>query len=55
MCDLSNYCLFISAPQRAAVAKVAPKMTPSSARRPGAGGDDERAELIQEVILNPAE
>ncbi|CAB1329467.1 unnamed protein product [Coregonus sp. 'balchen'] len=39
-------------PQRAAVAKVAPKMAPSSARRPGAGGsDEERAELIQEVNI----
>uniref|UniRef100_A0A674CTX0 Microtubule-associated protein RP/EB family member 1 n=1 Tax=Salmo trutta TaxID=8032 RepID=A0A674CTX0_SALTR len=38
-----------AAPQRAAVAKVAPKMAPSSARRPGAG-DEERAELIQEVL-----
>uniref|UniRef100_A0A8C8I4W3 Microtubule-associated protein RP/EB family member 1 n=1 Tax=Oncorhynchus tshawytscha TaxID=74940 RepID=A0A8C8I4W3_ONCTS len=45
-------CLFPSAPQRAAVAKVAPKMAPSSARRPGAGGgDEERAELIQEVNI----
>ncbi|XP_027000916.1 microtubule-associated protein RP/EB family member 1b isoform X1 [Tachysurus fulvidraco] len=40
-----------AAPQRAAVAKVAPKMTPSSARRPGAGGDDERAELVQELNI----
>ncbi|KAM4610712.1 microtubule-associated protein RP/EB family member 1b [Polymixia lowei] len=40
------------APQRAAVAKVAPKMAPSSARRPGMGGaDEERAELMHEVDL----
>lgn len=52
MCHLCDYRLFVfSAPQRAAVAKVAPKVTPSSARRPGTGGDDERAELIQEVIF----
>ncbi|KAG7264340.1 hypothetical protein CRUP_020865 [Coryphaenoides rupestris] len=38
------------APQRAAVAKVAPKMAPGSTRRPGTGGgDEERAELMQEV------
>ncbi|KAK0153244.1 Microtubule-associated protein RP/EB family member 1 [Merluccius polli] len=38
------------APPRAAVAKVAPKMAPGSARRPGTGGgDEEKAELIQEV------
>ena len=42
---------FVSAPPRAAVAKVTPKVAPSSARRPGAGGDDERAELVQEVLL----
>ncbi|XP_052397745.1 microtubule-associated protein RP/EB family member 1-like isoform X1 [Carassius gibelio] len=41
----------VIAPQRAAVAKVTPKMVPSSARRPGAGGDDERAELIQELNI----
>ncbi|XP_021422186.1 microtubule-associated protein RP/EB family member 1 isoform X2 [Oncorhynchus mykiss] len=41
-----------AASQRAAVAKVAPKMAPSLARRPGAGGgDEERAELIQEVNI----
>ncbi|XP_016099365.1 microtubule-associated protein RP/EB family member 1-like isoform X3 [Sinocyclocheilus grahami] len=40
-----------AAPQRAAVAKVTPKMAPSSARRPGAGGDEERAELIQELNI----
>lgn len=49
--SLTTFCdwLFPTAPQRAAVAKVTPKMAPSSARRPGAGGDEERAELIQEV------
>lgn len=46
---LTTYCLFPTAPQRAAVAKVTPKMVPVSARRPGAGGDEEKAELIQEV------
>lgn len=40
-----------AAPQRAAVAKVTPKMVPGSARRPGAGGDEERAELIQELNI----
>uniref|UniRef100_A0A8C1MVT5 Microtubule-associated protein RP/EB family member 1 n=1 Tax=Cyprinus carpio TaxID=7962 RepID=A0A8C1MVT5_CYPCA len=40
-----------AAPQRAAVAKVTPKMVPSSARRPGPGGDEERAELIQELNI----
>lgn len=41
-----------SAPQRAAVAKVAPKMAPGSARRPGMGGaDEERAELMHEVSM----
>ncbi|XP_071392547.1 microtubule-associated protein RP/EB family member 1b [Centroberyx affinis] len=40
------------APQRAAVAKVAPKMAPGSARRPGmGGGDEERAELMHEVDM----
>ncbi|KAM3872037.1 microtubule-associated protein RP/EB family member 1-like [Diretmus argenteus] len=40
------------APQRAVVAKVAPKMAPSSARRPGGGGgDEERAELMHEVEI----
>lgn len=38
----------VTAPQRPA-AKVAPKMAPGSARRPGSSGDEERAELIQEV------
>lgn len=44
-------CSFV-APQRPA-AKVAPKMAPSGLRRPGSsgGGDDERAELVQEVYL----
>ncbi|XP_012690487.1 microtubule-associated protein RP/EB family member 1b isoform X2 [Clupea harengus] len=39
-----------AAPQRPA-AKVAPKMAPSGLRRPGSsgGGDDERAELVQEL------
>ncbi|XP_048840090.1 microtubule-associated protein RP/EB family member 1-like isoform X1 [Brienomyrus brachyistius] len=41
------------APQRsAAVPKTTPKMAPTSARRPGmGGGDDERAELIQEINI----
>ncbi|XP_075993268.1 microtubule-associated protein RP/EB family member 1b [Genypterus blacodes] len=37
------------APQRPPVAKVAPKMAPSTAKRPGGGGGDERAELVNEV------
>lgn len=37
------------APQRAPVAKVAPKMTPSGARRPVVG--DDKAELMQEVDM----
>ncbi|XP_059913399.1 microtubule-associated protein RP/EB family member 1b [Gadus macrocephalus] len=38
------------APQRAAVAKVAPKMAPTNARRTMmGGGDEEKAELHQEV------
>ncbi|XP_022533324.1 microtubule-associated protein RP/EB family member 1b isoform X3 [Astyanax mexicanus] len=41
----------VIAPQRTAVAKVTPKVAPGSARRPGASGDDERAELIQEVNM----
>lgn len=43
--------MYPAAPQRAAVAKVTPKMAPGSARRPGAGGDDERGELVHEVFL----
>ncbi|KPP59217.1 EB1 protein-like [Scleropages formosus] len=45
--------ILTAAPQRpAAVAKATPKMAPASARRPGmGGGDDERAELIQEVNI----
>ncbi|XP_041955350.1 microtubule-associated protein RP/EB family member 1b isoform X2 [Alosa alosa] len=39
-----------AAPQRPA-AKVAPKMAPGSARRPGGSGDEERAELVQELNL----
>ncbi|KAJ8408968.1 hypothetical protein AAFF_G00239890 [Aldrovandia affinis] len=41
------------APQRsAAVAKPPPKMAPGLARRPGAGGgDEEKAELVQEVNI----
>ncbi|XP_063064318.1 microtubule-associated protein RP/EB family member 1b isoform X1 [Engraulis encrasicolus] len=32
-------------------AKVAPKMAPGATRRPGSSGDEERAELIQELNL----
>ncbi|KAL2104307.1 hypothetical protein ACEWY4_001175 [Coilia grayii] len=39
-----------AAPQRPA-AKVAPKMAPGGPRRPGSSGDEERAELIQELNL----
>uniref|UniRef100_A0A8D3B2E1 Microtubule-associated protein RP/EB family member 1 n=1 Tax=Scophthalmus maximus TaxID=52904 RepID=A0A8D3B2E1_SCOMX len=40
------------APQRPPVAKVAPKLAPVSARKPGmGGGDEERAELMNEVEI----
>lgn len=39
-----------SAPQRPPVAKVAPKLVNVSAKKPGmGGGDEERAELLNEV------
>ncbi|KAM9855398.1 microtubule-associated protein RP/EB family member 1b isoform 1-T1 [Aulostomus maculatus] len=50
--ELFNVHLFLvsSAPQRPPVAKVAPKVAPVSARKPGMGGsDEERAELLQEI------
>uniref|UniRef100_A0A3Q3WN50 Microtubule-associated protein RP/EB family member 1 n=1 Tax=Mola mola TaxID=94237 RepID=A0A3Q3WN50_MOLML len=40
-----------SAPQRPPVAKVAPKVANVSTRKPGmAGGDDERVELLNEIL-----
>lgn len=50
--SLANKLVFFisSAPQRPPVAKVAPKLVNVSARKPGmGGGDEERAELLNEV------
>ncbi|XP_047435938.1 microtubule-associated protein RP/EB family member 1-like [Mugil cephalus] len=38
-------------PQRPPVAKVAPKLAPVSSRKPMGGGDEERAELLNEVEI----
>lgn len=52
--DINLLFLVSSAPQRPPVAKVAPKLANVSARKPGmGGGDEERAELMNEVSTPP--
>lgn len=52
---VNNRLIFVSsAPQRPPVAKVAPKLANVSARKPVmGGGDEERAELMNEVSTPP--